>query len=133
MPRFLSWMGVGIAGAFLVVVGASLTLAVVMWLSFAISIASLRVSAAPAVVYCQDIPTLVTALVTALLSAWTIVASVVFSLQTGQDLGTAAGIVIAALALIGLTAHEIENELALGRSRNEADATTHESTLAAAA
>jgi hypothetical protein len=131
MPRFFSWIAVGIAAGFLVVVGASFPLSTVMWLTFAISVGTLVVSVALAVGYYRDIPTLVTALVTAVVSAWTIVASLVFSLQTVEELGLAAGIAIAALAIVGVTAHEVENELALSRSRIET--TEGEAKLAAAA
>ena len=77
-PRFVSWLAIGIAAAFLVVATAAFSLSTIMWLAFAISIGTVVVSAGISLTYYRSIPTLVTGLVTALVSAWTIVASLVF-------------------------------------------------------
>jgi hypothetical protein len=44
-PRFVSWLAIGIAAAFLVVATAAYSLSTTMWLAFAISIGTLVVSA----------------------------------------------------------------------------------------
>ena len=49
MPRFLSWLALGVAAAFLVVVSVSFSLTTIVTLAFAISIGTLVVSAGIAV------------------------------------------------------------------------------------
>jgi hypothetical protein len=58
------------------------------------------------------VPSLVTALVISVISAWTIVASLVISQSTVQHLALGASLAIGGLALVGLTAHEILYERA---------------------
>jgi hypothetical protein len=60
--------------------------------------------------YRQHIPTLVPALLTAIVSAWTIVASQAFSQATVQNLTLASSLAIGGLALVGLTVHELSTE-----------------------
>ena len=50
------------------------------------------------------------AVVTAVVSAWTIVASLVFSQPTVQNLAFAGSLAVAGLALVGLTANELTGE-----------------------
>jgi hypothetical protein len=109
MTRYLSWLAVGIAAAFLVVASAAFSPPAVAWLTFAISIGTLIVSAAIAVLYRRSVATVSTALPVALISAWTIVASLVFSESTVQDLALASSLAVAGLAIVGLTAHEVSH------------------------
>ena len=51
-----------------------------------------------------------------MISAWTIVASLVFSQSTVQDLALGASLAISGLALVGLTAHEHAGRSAKDRS-----------------
>ncbi len=44
MPRFISWLVIGLAAGFLVVATASFSLAVTAWLAFSIGIGTLAVS-----------------------------------------------------------------------------------------
>ena len=81
--------------------------------------------------YRQHIPTVLTGLATALVSAWTVVASVVFSEATVQNLALASGLALAGLAITGITEHELDMERALTRSA--AEAANQRSGLAAAA
>jgi hypothetical protein len=67
------------------------------------------VSAAIAVLYRRSVATVSTALPVALISAWTIVASLVFSESTVQDLALASSLAVAGLAIVGLTAHEVSH------------------------
>ena len=65
------------------------------------------------------------------MSAWTVVASLVFSEATVQNLALASGLALAGLAITGVTEHELDVERALTRSAAE-DA-KQRSNLAAAA
>ena len=91
MPRFLSWLAIGAAATFLVVVSVSFSLTTIGTLAFAISIGTLVVSAGIAVFDRRYAPSLVTAVVVAVISVWTIVASLVFSPATVQHLALGAG------------------------------------------
>jgi hypothetical protein len=88
------------------------------------------VSAAVSYRYRKDVATLSTGLVTAIVSGWTVVASLVFSLPTVQNLALASGLALAGLAIAGMTEHELENERAVEYSSSRGE---HESHLSAAA
>jgi hypothetical protein len=111
VTRYFAWLAIGLAAAFLVVVSASFTsLAAIAALALGFGIGTLIVSAAIAYRYRDHIPTVVTAVVTAVVSAWTIVASQVFSHPTVQNLALAGALAIAGLAVVGLTANELASE-----------------------
>lgn len=131
MYRFISWLAIGVAAAFLVVATASFSLSTIKWLAFAVSIGTLVVSAGVSYRYRRHIPTLVTGLLTTVVSAWTIVASLVFSPSTVQNLALASALAISGLAIVGATEHELANEHVLMHSL--ADSGERESRLAAAA
>jgi hypothetical protein len=131
MYRFLSWMAIGVAAAFLVVATAAFSLPVIKWLTFATGLGTLIVSGSISFNARRDVPTALTALATVLASGWTVVASVVFSEATVQNLALASGLALAGLAMIGITEHELVVERALMRSA--ADDSRQESRLAAAA
>ena len=120
MYRFLSWMAIGIAAAFLVVATAAFSLPVIKWLAFSIGFGTLIVSGSIGFSYREHIPTVLTGLATALVSAWTVVASVVFSEASVQNLALASGLALAGLAITGITEHELDMERALTRSAAEA-------------
>jgi putative Mn2+ efflux pump MntP len=131
MSRFVSWLALAVAAAFLVVVSASFSLGAIAWLAFAISIGTLVVSAGIAVYDRRYVPSLVTAVVVAVISVWTIVASLVFSESTVQNLALGSSLAISGLALVGLTAHELSHVRA---ARSVKDSSTgREGRLAAAA
>jgi hypothetical protein len=108
--RFVSWLALGLAAAFLVVATAAFTLPVIDALALGVSIGTLVVSLGIAYGYREHIPTLVPALLTAVISGWTIVASQVFSEASVQNLTLAASLAIGGLALVGLTVHELSTE-----------------------
>lgn len=110
MPRFVSWLALAVAGAFLVVVSVSFSLASITSLAFAVSIGTLIVSAGIAYYDRRSVPTVLAALAVAVISAWTIVASLVFSQSTVQTLALASSLAISGLAVVGLTAHEVSHE-----------------------
>lgn len=119
MYRFLSWLAIGIAAAFLVVATAAFSLPVIKWLAFSIGFGTLIVSGSVALSYRRHIPTALTGLATALVSAWTVVASLIFSEATVQNLALASGLALAGIAIIGITEHELVIERALTRSTAE--------------
>jgi putative Mn2+ efflux pump MntP len=131
MPRFLSWLAIAAAAVFLVVVSVSFSLTTMVTLAFAISIGTLVVSAGIAVFDRRYVPSLVTAVVVAVISAWTIVASLIFSQSTVQNLALGASLAISGLAVVGLTAHEVSHERAAQSVKDSA--TEREGRLAAAA
>ena len=131
MPRYLSWLALGLAAAFLVVASASFSPAAIATLAFAISIGTLVVSTGIAILDRKYIPSLITALPAALISAWTIVASLIFSQTTVQNLALGASLAISGLAVVSLTAHEISHARAAQSTNN--NTTEREGRLAAAA
>lgn len=116
MSRFISWLVTGVAAAFLVIATYAFSLPTVASLAFAIGIGTLIVSAAVSYAYRKDVATVATGLVTAIVSAWTIVASLVFSQPTVQNLAFASGLALAALAVVGITEHELNVERAAAYS-----------------
>ena len=113
MPRFISWLAIALAAAFLVVATAAFTLSTVAALAFAVSIVILAISAGIAYGYRDHAASRLTAVASAAVSVWTIVASQVFSQSTVHDLTLASGLAVGALALVGLTAHELSLEHAV--------------------
>ena len=107
--RYIYNIALGLAGAFLALAALAFTPPVVAALSFAIAAGVTVVSAA-------TIPTKVGMIqrglsgLTLVLGAWTVVASLVFFPTTVVWLGFGAGAAMAALALAGLTAHELSSE-----------------------
>lgn len=136
MPRFASWLAVGIAAAFLVVASVSFSLGAVAPLAFAISAGTFVVSVGVAYSDRSYVTSVYTAALIALVSAWTIVASLVFAASTVQHLALASSLAIAALATVGLTAHEVSLERAAamvkGTSAETDNSTEREGRLVAA-
>lgn len=111
-------MAIAVSAAFLVVASASFSPSVIASLAFATSIGTLVVSAAIAYSDRGYVAFLVTALLTFVISAWAIVASLVFSQSTVQHLALAASLAISGLALVGPTKHEVSHERAERSSRS---------------
>ena len=131
MYRFVSWLTIGIAAAFLLVATASFSLTSTKWLAFAIGLGTLAASAGVSYRYRRQIATLVTGATTALVSLWTVVASLVFSEATVQNLALASALALAALAVAGISEHEFAMEHAIAHDHR--DSGERESGLAAAA
>ena len=130
--RYFLWLAVALAAAFLVVASASFTsLAAIAWLTFGIGISTLVVSVGIAYRYRDHLSTLVTAIVSMGVSAWMIVASLVFSQPAVQNLAFAGSLAVAGLALVGLTTNELTNERVIRSLEMSED--RRESQLAAAA
>jgi low temperature requirement protein LtrA len=130
MFRFISWLVTGVAAAFLAVSTAAFSPPSIAWLAFAISIGTLTLSTGVAYGYPAHTATRAAGLLTAAVSAWTIVASLVFSQSTVQHLALASSLAIGGLALAGITAHELSEEQAVEYAAETAE---HESRLRTAA
>ena len=137
MSRYISWLTVGVAAAFVVVASASFPLGVTKWLAFAIATGTLIVSAGVAYYSRTSAVSVYTAVLIAAISTWTIVASLVFSPSTVQHLALASSLAISGLTLVRLTTHEVEQEHALHSVRGSAtemdSSTGGEARLASAA
>jgi hypothetical protein len=108
--RYLSYLTLGVVAAFLVVATYAFDASTVVDLAFGLGIVMLAVSAGIAVRYREDLPSLVIGAGIAVVSAWTILASLVFSNGTVDDLAFASAIAIGVLSALGLTAHELSAE-----------------------
>lgn len=107
--RFLTNAALTLAGAFTVVASMAWAPGTFMWLMFAAGIVAMTLSTAAAV-RGRGLPQRVLDGMIAILGAWTIVASLVFSAGTVTWLGFASGIGFVGLALAGLTLHELHTE-----------------------
>lgn len=121
MTRFVSWLSLGVAAAVLVVASVSFSLAAVAALTLAISIGILLVSVGIAYADRTDVPSSCAAVLIGVISAWTIVASLVFSQPTVRRLALGASLAIAGLAVAGLTAHEVTVERAARSAKEGAE------------
>jgi hypothetical protein len=119
--RFISWLVIGILAAFLVVATASFSVSTITWLAFAISIVTGLVAADVAYSCRHEIASFLVAGTAALVSAWTVVASLVFSDSTVQNLALASGLAVGALAVGGLVAQEVSLERAATGMHDDSD------------
>jgi hypothetical protein len=108
--RYFSFLALGAAAVFLVVASQAFAMVDIANLALGVGIGMLVVSAGVAIRYRPHLPSLAVGVLAAIVSAWTIVASQVFSLPTVQNLTFAGALGITGLALIGLTAHELSTE-----------------------
>jgi hypothetical protein len=108
--RYLSCLGLALAGAFLVVASTAFALFDIANLALGVAIGTLVVSLFITYRYRTHLPSLMTGAASAIVSAWTIVASQVFPLHEVQNLTLASGLALGALAVIGLTANELSSE-----------------------
>jgi hypothetical protein len=131
MSRFISWLTIGVAAAFLVVANTSFSVDTIVWLAFGIGIGTSAVSARIAHHSRAHVPSLYAALLIFVISAWTIVASLVFSPATVQDLALGSSLAISGLALVGLTANELSHAGAAESVKDHSS--ERKSSLAAAA
>jgi hypothetical protein len=113
--RYLSYIALGVAAAFLVVATAVFPLSTVVELSLGIGVAMLVVSLFIAERFRDDVPSVLLGLAGAAASAWMIVESQIYSASTVDDVTFASALAIAAIALIGLTAHELSAERVVHR------------------
>jgi hypothetical protein len=107
--RYLTNIGLAIMGGFLVVVSQVWSVSVFMWVMLGIGVAALALAGGIAVRGRGATQRALDGII-GLLGAWTIVASLVFSGSVVTWLGFASGVAFAALAVIGLTLHELNTE-----------------------
>jgi hypothetical protein len=107
--RYLSNATLALAGGFLIVASRAFTQPNIEWLAFAMGIVAVALSAGIAL---KDRGTVQRGLdvLTAGIGAWTIIETLVFSGATNTHLAFASGLALAALALAGLTNHELSTE-----------------------
>jgi hypothetical protein len=79
MPRYLSWLALAVTAGFLVVASVGFAASTVTSLAFAISVVTLAISAGIAYGERHHRAAATTAVLAAGVSAWTLVASLVFS------------------------------------------------------
>jgi hypothetical protein len=128
--RYLANLTLGVAGGFLVVATQAFADTPVKWLAFAIAAGSTIVGLGMVAAIRDTLQRALGATV-AILGAWTVVASLVFSLPTVAALAFASALGFVGLALIGLTAHELRTErvvhsLELGDQREREHTDLHE-------
>ena len=110
--RFITNAIVAVAAGFLVVAAQAFASSTTSWIAFGIAIGTLTVAC-----LAQSDPSRGVAQrsldgIVAIVSAWTIVASVVFNGATARWLSTGEAIALVALALAGLTYNEVREQKA---------------------
>jgi hypothetical protein len=107
--RYLTNIGLAITGGFAIVASQVFGVPVFMWLMFGAGVIALALSAAAALPTRGRTQRALDASV-AVIGAWTIVASLIFAGTVVTWLGFASGAAFVALALVGLTLHELSTE-----------------------
>ena len=107
--RYLTNLALAVIGAVVVVVSLAWTPSTFMWIMLGSGIAGMTLAGTAALPRRGLAQRTLDGLI-AVLGAWTIVASLVFSGSTVTWLGFASGITFVALAVIGLTLHELSTE-----------------------
>ena len=123
--RYLTNIGLAIMGGFLVVVSQVWSVSVFMWVMLGIGVAALALAGGIAVRGRGATQRALDGII-GLLGAWTIVASLVFSGSVVTWLGFASGGAFAALAVIGLTLHELNTERVVHSFEVRSPAAEHE-------
>jgi hypothetical protein len=107
--RYLSNAALGVAGGFLVVASQAFTQPSIEWLALGIGILAVVLSAGIALKGRGNVQRGLDVLVAAV-GAWTIVETLIFTASTNTWLGFSSGAAFVALALAGLTYHELSTE-----------------------
>jgi hypothetical protein len=123
--RYLTNIGLALMGGFLVVVSQAWSPSVFMWVMLGIGAAAVALAGTIAIPG-RSRPQRTLDGIVGLLGAWTIVASLVFSGTVVMWLGFASGIAFVALALIGLTLHELHTERVVHSFEVRVPAAEHE-------
>ena len=108
--RFLTNVIFLVLGGFLAIASMAFGVSVFTWLMFGAGIVALAVAAPAVTVLARGLPQRGLDGIMSLLGAWTIVASMVFGGAVITWLGFASGAALVALALAGLTIHELSTE-----------------------
>ncbi|WP_249011781.1 hypothetical protein [Conexibacter sp. DBS9H8] len=107
--RYLTNLALGVAGGFLVVASQAFTQPAFEWIALGIGILAVILSAG---VFLSGRGRVQRGLdlLTATVGAWTIVETLIFTATTNTWLGFASGAAFVAIAIAGLTAHELSTE-----------------------
>jgi len=108
--RYFSFLSLAIAAGFLVVVSQAFTAFDIANLALGVGIGMLVVALGAAARFHRHVPSLLSGVAAAAISAWMIVASQVFALGTVQNLTFAEALGILGVSLAALTAHELTTE-----------------------
>jgi hypothetical protein len=108
--RFLTNLTVLTLGAFVVVVSQAFAVSTFMWLMFGAGIAALAIAGPGLAIPSRGLTQRALDGLIGVLGASTIVASMVFAGATITWLGFAAGAALFALAIVGLTLHELTTD-----------------------
>jgi hypothetical protein len=108
--RYLSYIVLAVMAAFLMVAAKVFALSTVAALALGVGIAMLIVSLAIVVRFRADLASVLVGAASALVSAWIVVSTLVFSNSTVDDVTFYSAIAAGVLALAGLTAHELGAE-----------------------
>ena len=107
--RYLTNIGLALMGGFLVVVSQAWSVSVFMWVMLGIGIAAMALAGSAGIPGRGRSQRVLDGII-GVLGAWTIVASVVFAGSVVTWLGLGSGAAFVALAVIGLTLHELYTE-----------------------
>ena len=107
--RYLTNVGLTVAGAFLVVASQAFAISTFEWLMFTVGAIAVLMSGA-IVLRTRGLAQRGLDVLIGILGAWTVVASLEYVGSTVTWLGLASGAALVALALIGLTLHELTTE-----------------------
>lgn len=110
--RYLSNLALALIAGFVVVASQSFSSNVFTWLAFGGGVAIVVIALADGARERELVHRALGAVI-AVIGAWTIVSSLVFSASTVVWLGFSAADAVVALAVIGLTAHELRDERVL--------------------
>jgi Na+(H+)/acetate symporter ActP len=107
--RYLSNIAIGIAGAFLVVATQAFTADWVQWLAFSIGALAVLVAIGSAAVVRDRVQQAVAA-AAGVVGIGLVAMSLIFATSVVTALALAGGLALAAIALVGLSAHELRTE-----------------------
>ena len=107
--RYLTNVALMVAGAFLVVASQAFSSSTFEWLMFGVGVLAVVISSA-IVLSARGLAQRGLDALIGIVGAWTVVASLEFTGSTVTWLGFASGAGLVALALIGLTLHELRTE-----------------------
>jgi hypothetical protein len=113
--RYFSYLALAVAAAFLVVATWAFSLPTVTALALGMGVAMLAVSLELIARYHHDTPSIAIGALIAAASGWLVVASQVFSGTVALDLTRALALAVGALAVVGLTFHELATERVVHR------------------
>jgi hypothetical protein len=107
--RYLSNLALAVIAAFVVVASQAFSSSVFTWLAFGGGVAIVAIALGAGALDRVSVHRALSAVI-AVIGVWTIVSSRVFSASTVVWLGFSAAAAVAALAVIGLTLHELQDE-----------------------